>query len=291
LQQLSKAQHAIVSSLVARLAAIRGVVAVVLGGSHARGRALPGSDVDLGLLYAEADPFSISELRDLAAAVDDTGAPVVTDFFGWGRWVNGGAWLTIGGHRVDFLYRSLDQVERVIADCEAGRYEVDYTQHPPFGFFSGTYLGEVAVAVPLHDPTSRFAALQRRVAVYPEALRAAIVRDHLAAAKFGLGAFARKFAARSDTYGTAACLTRAVNQLVMVLFAVNRRYLVNDKTALAEIGEMTRAPRDFGARVQATLAHLGATSAELLEAVERITRLFRETVDLTEGAVVLRGTG
>jgi hypothetical protein len=77
----------------------------------------------------------------------------------------------------------------------------------------------------------------------------------------------------------------------MVLFAVNRRYLVNDKTALAEIGEMTRAPRDFGARVQATLAHLGATSAELLEAVERITRLFRETVDLTEGAVVLRGTG
>ena len=283
MQQLSKAQDAIVSSLVERLAAIRGVVAVVLGGSHARGRALPGSDVDLGLLYAEADPFSISEVRELAAAVDDTGAPVVTDFFGWGRWVNGGAWLTIRGQRVDLLYRSLDQLERVIADCEAGRYEVDYAQQPPFGFFSGTYLGEVAVAVPLHDPTSRFAALQRRVAIYPEALRAEIVRNHLDAAGFGLDAFARKFAARSDSYGTAACLTRAVNQLVMVLFALNRRYPVNDKTVLAEIAEMARVPRDFGPRVQATLADLGSTPAQLLEAVERVTELLGETIELADG--------
>jgi hypothetical protein len=284
LQPLSEAQQAIVSSLVERLAAIRGVVAVVLGGSYARGRALPGSDVDLGLLYADADPFAISEIRELAAAVDDGGAPVVTDFHGWGRWVNGGAWLTIHGQRVDFLYRSLDQVERVIADGEVGRYELDYLQHPPFGFFSGTYLGEVAVAVPLHDPTSRFAALQRRVAVSPEALREAIVHHHLSAAEFGLDAFARKFAARSDTYGTAACLTRAVNQLVMVLFAVNRRYFVNDKTALAEVAEMACAPRAFAPRVQATLAHLGDTPEQLLEAVERVSDLLHETIDLTDGS-------
>lgn len=241
--QLSEAQHAIGTSLVERLAAIRGV----------------------------------------AAAVDDTGAPVVTGFLDWGRWVNGGAWLTIRGQRVDLLYRRLDQLERVIADCDAGRYEVDYTQHPPFGFFSGTYLGEVAVAVPLHDPTSRFAALQRRVAIYPEALRAEIVRNHLDAAEFGLDAFARKFAARSDAYGTAACLTRAVNQLVMVLFALNRRYPVNDETVLAEIAEMARAPRDFGPRAQATLADLGSTSAQLLEAAERVTELLRETIELADG--------
>lgn len=179
MHQLTPAQQATVTSLVERLAAIRGVQAVVLGGSHARGRALPGSDVDLGLLYSEADPFSIDDVRSLAAEVHDTGAPVVSDFFGWGRWVNGGAWLTIRGQRVDLLYRSLEQLERVIAEAEAGRYEVDCTQHPPFGFFSGTYLGEVAIAVPLHDPAARLAALQRRVAVYPEALRTALVRDVL----------------------------------------------------------------------------------------------------------------
>jgi hypothetical protein len=55
-----------------------------------------------------------------------------------GPWVNGGAWLTIGGQRVDFLYRSLEHLDRVIAEANAGRYEVHYLQQPPFGFFSAT---------------------------------------------------------------------------------------------------------------------------------------------------------
>src|SRR4249919_594731 len=99
-----------------RLGAIPGVRAVVLGGSHARGRAQPESDIDLGLLYSDAAPFSIESVRELAEPVNDTTGPVVTDFYQWGPWVNGGAWLTIGGQRVDFLYRSLEHLDRVIAE-------------------------------------------------------------------------------------------------------------------------------------------------------------------------------
>ena len=77
--------------------AIPGMKAVVLGGSFARGRARPESDIDLYLFYSESSPFSIQGLRELAEAVNDSPAPGVTDFYGWGRWVNGGAWLTIGG--------------------------------------------------------------------------------------------------------------------------------------------------------------------------------------------------
>src|SRR5581483_146090 len=153
--------------------------AVVLGGSHARGRAKPESDIDLGLFYSEAAPFSIQDIRALAEAINDTAGPVVTDFYGWGPWVDGGAWLVIGGQRVDFVYRSLEHVERVIAEAEAGRYELDYAQQPPFGFFSATYLGEVAICVPLFDPEARLATLKQRVANYPEALRQTIVQDYL----------------------------------------------------------------------------------------------------------------
>jgi predicted nucleotidyltransferase len=281
--QLSPGQRELVSSLAERLGAIRGVQAVVLAGSHARGRAQPGSDIDLGLFYSEAAPFAIQSLRELAEAVNDTAGPVVTDFYGWGPWVNGGAWLTIGGQRVDFLYRNLEQVERVIAEAEAGRYEVHYLQQPPFGFFSGTYLGEVAVCVPLFDPEARLAALKRRVAAYPEALRRAVVQDYLFMAEFTLTAFAPKVAARSDTYGTAACLARAVNELVLALFALNRKYPLNDKTALLEVGEFESAPREFGPRVRQTLAHLGDSPAALGAAVEAVAQLLRETVALTEG--------
>src|SRR6058998_2401348 len=93
-KQLSPEQRDLVSSLVKRLGAIRGIRAVVLGGSHARGRALPGSDIDLGILYSEAAPFSIRSVRELAEVVNDTAGPVVTSFSEWGPWVNGGAWLT-----------------------------------------------------------------------------------------------------------------------------------------------------------------------------------------------------
>jgi predicted nucleotidyltransferase len=282
-RELSPEQRALVSSLVERLGSIRGVGAVVLGGSYARGRAQPGSDIDLGLLYSEAAPFSIESVRELAEAVNDTAGPVVTGFYEWGPWVNGGAWLTVGGQRVDFIYRSVEHLERVIAEAEAGRYQLDYAQQPPFGFFSVTYLGEVAACIPLYDPEARLDILKRRVAEYPAALRLAVVRDYLWAAEFGLAAFARKFAARSDVYGTAACLTRAVNQLILVLFALNRRYPINDKTALTEIGELERAPAGFGRRVQETLAHLGDSAVELAAAVESIEQLLKETVEVTEG--------
>ncbi len=255
----------------------------MLGGSHARGRAELGSDIDFGLFYSEAAPFCIESIRELADGVNDTPGPVVTDFYGWGPWVNGGAWLTISGQRVDFLYRNLEQVERVIADAEAGKYEVHYLQQPPFGFFSGTYLGELAVCIPLFDPEARLDALKRRIANYPEALRRAVVQDYLFMAEFTLTAFAPKFAARSDAYGTAACLTRAVNELVMALFALNRKYLINDKTALAEVAEFERAPREFGLRVQKTLARLGVSPAELLAAVEGVAQLARESIELTDG--------
>jgi predicted nucleotidyltransferase len=282
-QQLTPEQRDLVSSLAQRLGAIRGMRAVVLGGSHARGRAQPGSDIDLGLLYSEAAPFAIQSVRELAELVNDTPGPVVTDFYQWGPWVNGGAWLTIGGQRVDFLYRSLEHLEQVLAEAEAGRYAVHSLQQPPFGFFSGTYLGELAVCIPLFDPDARLDGLKRRVADYPEALRRAVVQDFLFMAEFGLACFARKFATRADGYGTAACLTCAVNQLVLALFALNRTYLINDKTALAEVTEFARAPRAFGPRVQETLAHLGTSPAELVAAVESVAQLLRETVALAEG--------
>jgi hypothetical protein len=225
----------------------------------------------------------VQTVRELAEEVNDTPGPVVTDFYGWGPWVNGGAWLTIGKQRVDFLYRNLEQVERVISDAEAGRYEIHYLQQPPFGFFSGTYLGEVAVCISLFDPEGRIKALKGRVAHYPEALRRAVVQDYLFMAEFTLTAFAPKVAARSDTYETAACLSRAVNELVMALFALNRKYPVNDKTVLVEIAEFQQAPQDFGPRVQKTLAQLGGSAVELVAAVDSIAQLLRETIRQADG--------
>jgi predicted nucleotidyltransferase len=281
--QLSSKQHEIIQSLLKRLSEISGVRSVVLGGSYARGFAQPESDIDLGILYFESSPFSICEVRELVTSVNDTPNPVVTGFYEWGPWVNGGAWLVIDGQRIDFIYRSLEHIDRVIADARSGRYELNYEQQPPFGFFSGTYLGEVEICISLFDPENLVDSLKKRVAVYPELLRKSIVQDYLWAAEFCLAAFANKYATRANSYGTAACLTRTVNYLVLALFAVNRKHLINDKTALLELENLERVPHEFGSRVQEIFGNLGSSSVELILGIDGITQLFNESVALSEG--------
>src|SRR5579884_1840170 len=57
----------------------------------------------LGLYYSEDPPLDISHIRMIASKLNDFPNPIVTDLRAWGRWVNGGAWLTVQGQRVDFL--------------------------------------------------------------------------------------------------------------------------------------------------------------------------------------------
>jgi predicted nucleotidyltransferase len=68
-EQLSPEQRELASTLSKQMRAIRGIKAVALGGSYARGRARPESDIALGIFYSESDPFSIQSLRELAEVV------------------------------------------------------------------------------------------------------------------------------------------------------------------------------------------------------------------------------
>jgi predicted nucleotidyltransferase len=278
--ELTPAQREIVGRVVALLVDVPGVAAVVLGGSHARGRARPDSDIDLGLYYRDTAPLEIDAIRTLAAQLNDAPDPVVSGIGEWGRWVDGGAWLTIHGQRVDLLYRSLDKVEHTLADAQAGRFELDVQQQPPYGFFGPTILGEAAIAVPLHDPAGMVAELKRSVAPMPAALIATVVQQFLWSTDFGLRAFAPKFAASGDAYGMAGCLSRFAHALVMVLFALNGRYPLNDKTSLTEISEFALAPADFSVRVQTVLGNIGNGPLALEKSMKDFADLFAETSDL-----------
>lgn len=152
MNQLTTRQMVILERTVNELKELAGVEAIVLGGSHARGRARPDSDIDIGLYYWPETAFSIQQVRQIASRLNDAPDPVVSGFLAWGRWVDGGAWLTIEGQRVDLLYRSLEKVETTLMEALEGRFEIDFEQQPPFGFFGPTLLGEAAIAVPLHDP-------------------------------------------------------------------------------------------------------------------------------------------
>lgn len=279
---LTDHQRAILDRVVAALAPLTGLRGLVLGGSHARGRARADSDLDVGLYYSAAAPFDVGAVRAIAAGLHDGGDPVVAGIGEWGRWVDGGAWLVIDGQRVDLLWRSIERVRDVAADAAAGRYETDHAQQPPFGYFGPNLLGEIAIARPLLDPFDEVAALKREVATYPDALRAAVVKQSLWGVEFGLKAFAPKFVGNGDTYGMAGCLARFAHALVLTLFALNRAYPLSDKTALAEIDGFAIAPENFRMRMQRTLGAIGETPEALAHATDEIAALFNETVALSE---------
>lgn len=277
-----EAKRLLLSTIVDMLRAVPHVAAIALGGSHASGLARPDSDLDIGIYYRTASPFSIDAIRRVAEALATPGSvPVVTDPYGWGPWVNGGAWIRTPVCKVDFLYRSLDQLETVIAEGSKGVWRHDYDQQPPFGFRSVIYFGEAASAIPLHDPDGELVRLKQSVAVYPEPLRERIVAESLWNAEFTLHQ-SRGFAASADVVHTAACFARVAHFLIQALFAMNRRYFVNDKHALRLIDSFPLSPREFAARLSAVLAHPGAAPESLHASIDGLHALWSETTALSD---------
>jgi predicted nucleotidyltransferase len=256
----------------ARIGALDGVVAAALGGSLARGRGDTHSDVDLGIYYDPARPFSIEALRALVTELDDRHAPELVGFGGWGPWINGGAWTRMRGIKLDLLYRDLGLVDRVLDDCADGRITCDYQPGHPHGFHNYIYAGEVHHGLALHDPAGALDGRHARTSPYPPALRAAIVRRHLWEAGFATTTAAGA-ARRGDLVYVSGCLFRAVACLVQVLFAVNGRWFVNEKGSVAEAAELSRTPPGFAADVEAALSGLRPDPGTLTAALERMRLL------------------
>jgi predicted nucleotidyltransferase len=230
-----------VEYLAERFASIPGVVAVSLGGSRADGRALPTSDWDFGLYYrGTIDPADVRAL----GFQGEVFAPGE-----WGRIVNGGAWLTIDGERVDLLYRDLDQVEAWTRDAEAGRYELQRE----VGYVAGlpTYIAPAELAV----QRSLVGSLPRPP--FPDALRREAPPRWRGLARGALK-FARGHRARGDTTGCAG------NLAIAALSEAHARCCEAGEWYLFEKGLLARAGLDD---VHALVAQCD------VDAVERVLAL------------------
>ena len=78
-------------------------------------------------------------------------------------------------------------------------------------------------------------------------------------------------------------MTRVSQFLIHVLFALNRRYFLSDKSANGLIDTFPIRPNDFTSRLANVLASPGLHSAELNKSIESLNALWLETVNLTAG--------
>lgn len=258
--------------LVRALGGVPGIRAIVLGGSRARGEATAQSDYDIGLYYEADNPIDIGRLAKAAMLLPGAASSSVTAIGEWGPWINGGAWLTVEGKRVDLLYRDLGKVRGVIEACQGGRIERVYQPGHPHAFVSAIYMGEVALCRVLWDPEDVLAGLKRRCEPYPPALGEALIRSFFWEARFALENAAHG-RGRDDPAYVAGCGFRAVACLCQTLFALNGVHLLNEKGAVRGVEKLACRPADFARRVSQAI---GAGAAGL----PMLTALVEETAGL-----------
>jgi predicted nucleotidyltransferase len=263
----------LLNRIVPALAGVQGVAAVALGGSRARGTATDTSDYDVGLYFAAARPIDTDRLSQIAQGlVDAPDAAEVTPIGSWGPWIVGGAWLVIDGRKVDLLYRNLDDVAAVIAACRAGEITMHYQAGHPHGFCSATWMGEVALCRPLHDESRALAALKAKTSPYPAPLRDALIKRFRWEVLFAIEN-AEIATARGEQTHIGGCAHRALACLAQVLFALNERYLINEKGALQEAASFFITIPRLAARVESVWRSIGEqkfdAALSVLRGIER----------------------
>ena len=259
-----------------RLGEIKGVIAVALGGSWARGRAALDADIDLNIYYEDDTRPSIGALRKLAVALNPSVSPeMVTDFWAKGQLLNGGAWLWVEGRRIDWRYQDLDHVRRAVEQTRSGVFACYYQPGFPHGFFSHYIMGEVFYAKPLYDPTGAFEQLKALTEPYPQALRHALIKAFAHEADVALYT-AQKAAAHEDVFYATGCIYRCAACLVQVLFAVNQRYITSEHKAIEAVMHLPDRPDHFGEVVTAALAHPGWKADTLQDAIDGLQALVSE---------------
>ena len=268
--------------IVDQLKIVRGIEAIVLGGSRARGLHTEASDYDIGIYYGAAENFDTTALNRVAYLLDDKHREgLCTALGGWGPWVNGGGWLQVDGVAVDFIYRDLQRVERVIEDCCAGKLEIGMQAGHPYGFVSSIYMGEVATCRVLWDPNDALSKLKTKTNPYPNALKKTVFSQISWEPRFCVD-LAEKGLRKNDMAYVAGCLFRAVVGLLHTLAAINETYVLNEKGLTDLAAQFAIAPRDLRTRIHQIFVQV-ATAPDA--AIALLREIITEADDLRDAVL------
>ncbi len=235
---------------------IKGLEAIVLGGSRARGTDSSDSDIDIGLYY-DKETIDLSLLEKKVQELDQEHRENLLAKPGeWGKWVDGGCWLMIDDLPVDFILRDVSRVEKAIQECRKGIVTPHYQTGHPHAYFNVMYMGELAVSKLLWNKGDEIRRLKSIAEDYPAKLRKEIIHLFSFEAGFSL-MLAEKNVARDDVFYVVAHLVRSISALNQVLFALNEQYCINEKKAVKMIDTFNIHPDSYKNKVDAIFSFAG----------------------------------
>lgn len=266
----------ILDEITIELKGIPGIVGIVLGGSRARGTNHQDSDIDIGIYYNESEGFKVSEIDKIATKLDDEHRINLVSSLGeWGPWVNAGGWLVIQGYRVDFIFRDVKRVSKVIDDCLNGKISSNYQTGHPHAYLNSMYMGEVAICKILDDPKNKITELKEKTIPYSENLRNAIIGWYMFEASFSL-MFAKSNIDKDDISYVCGHCFRSISSLNQVLFALNNEYCINEKKAVKMIDAFKSKPQNYKKRIDELITLISFNESNTRKGVEILEELVNE---------------
>jgi hypothetical protein len=233
------------------LSALPGVEAVMLGGSRATGRHGPASDWDFAIYYRGA--FDVREVRGLGWPGE------VSELGGWGGGVfNGGAWLSVGGRRVDIHFRDIVDVERRIGEAGKGEFAIEPLLFHLAGIPTYIVVAELALGKVISGSLP--------CPAYPEALKATASRVWQGRAELTLGYARKAYAERGDAVMTLGSIARGLLEAGHARLARMGYWITNEKGLLDLAG--------LGSAQGLLSAGIGGTES-LVRLLDRVDALVR----------------
>lgn len=268
---------------VTALARIKGIDGIVLGGSKSRSENDPYSDTDIGIYYQETIDWKALETC-LTTLMDASRNEKVLYLPGeLGKWVNGGASLTADGEMVDVFLRETKRTQLVLEECLEGIITIDYQIGHPFGFVNTIYAAEIHYAKILWEqadqPITKLKHLLKKDGDYPIKMKTSTMTYFLSNATLTME-MSEKPAKRGDIHYALGNCFQAVSCWNQVLFALNERYLMNEKTSIKLANKLPLRPKAYLVRVNQIYAYFSRQNVAL--AFEEFAILHEEITCLVE---------
>jgi hypothetical protein len=160
--------------------------------------------------------------------------------------MNGGAWLTIDGRRVDIHYRDLTDVEHWCAEAEAGRFKKELLLFYVAGIPTYVVMAELAI--------NRVLAGHLPRVEYPDLLASEAGRRWHSDAELSLDYAARSLQRRGDPAVAMANATRGLIEAAHSVLAYRHQWVLNEKGIVARAGLGNYADHLLRARSEETLS-------------------------------------
>jgi hypothetical protein len=247
-----------------KLAEGRGRYAISVGGSRGKGTSDSRSDVDFRLFHEDDLP--------------GTGAAPAL----WQGYFAAEAKWRECGVIIDGIWpRKISQIDAALDGWLAGEIRPDPLVWTVWGYH---LLPDIYHQAIIEDPYDVIGGWQRRLAVYPPALKKALLDKHLGSVRYWRQDYHyQNKVRRGDVVFLAGLTTRLVHDLIQILFALNETYFVGDGQNLDFVRRFRIAPPHFAGKVQGILY---PESGE-----EVLVRQYEALVALIDEVVALAGDG